>query len=779
MNHVTNVRKKAAASVFCAAAVLIALIFPANTYSQETPRGDSTDVRSATRQPQKTATPKSRSGGSKRATYYVPDHYATIQAAVDAAGSGDTIIVRPDTYNNGPWAGPIYISKSIDLRSEKGSAQTTIDAYRLDCAVFFDQVTEGGIYGFTITNGLYDSGGGIHVSGGNPVIADNIITGNEAANGNGGGISCAGGSTATIDGNTISNNSVTGSSVSYGGGGIYCTSNSTPVITNNTISSNWSVKDGGGVYCRENSNPQFSTNTISENEAQANGGGIYSYKSNASFVDNTITLNVATNDNGGGIFCYGKGSEEFENNIITQNSADEDGGGFYLDRSDKNTTITGNTIKLNTVKNDGGGICCYAASPTVSTNTIEDNTADWNGGGIACMSYSSPTINRNTIKSNDAHWGGGVDCDNWSDPTITNNLITNNVTDGHGGGIECRNGSAPTITNNTITKNTAPMFGGGIYCAAYPTITNTILWDNIATYPEIYVSSGTATVTFCDVEGGWSGNGNINTNPLFRDDVHLSAFSPCKQMGTNAAPELPSDDFDGDSRVMLFTVDIGADEYFYLFQPNWPGGFNTSYSSLQPNFFQPPLWYDDATTENLLGWSSGGDMCWMHQFGEPAGEGTIDEIHCIFGSAMYPGYCPGNGTPCEVFVWDDPTNDGDPSDCVLLTQEPTIVQNVDTDIYNIIVLTTPVYVVGEFYVGCCVSHNGGEYVAPMDQTTPYIAGNAWFCGTNTLGGFDPNNLMNNQFPPEEMLAVGYNAYWCLRADGTYSVIDDLQRQRLK
>ena len=36
---------------------------------------------------------------SLSATIYVPDHYATIQEAIDASANGDTVIVRPGTYN--------------------------------------------------------------------------------------------------------------------------------------------------------------------------------------------------------------------------------------------------------------------------------------------------------------------------------------------------------------------------------------------------------------------------------------------------------------------------------------------------------------------------------------------------------------------------------------------------------------------------------------------------------------------------------------------------------
>ncbi len=59
---------------------------------------------------------------TSRATIYVPDDHGTIQAAVDNASAGDTIIVRDGTlYEN------ININKQITLQSENGTANCTID----------------------------------------------------------------------------------------------------------------------------------------------------------------------------------------------------------------------------------------------------------------------------------------------------------------------------------------------------------------------------------------------------------------------------------------------------------------------------------------------------------------------------------------------------------------------------------------------------------------------------------------------------------------------------
>jgi hypothetical protein len=64
-------------------------------------------------------------------------------------------------------------------------------------------------------------------------------------------------------------------------------------------------------------------------------------------------------------------------------------------------------------------------------------------------------------------------------------------------------------------------------------------------------------------------NGTIRQDPLFSNSTkyHLSAGSPCIDMGNNRAQGLPATDFEGDTRVVdgdgdgTAVVDMGADEY--------------------------------------------------------------------------------------------------------------------------------------------------------------------------------------------------------------------------
>ena len=57
--------------------------------------------------------------------------------------------------------------------------------------------------------------------------------------------------------------------------------------------------------------------------------------------------------------------------------------------------------------------------------------------------------------------------------------------------------------------------GGGVSVA-----TNSIFWGNTAdtSNPEI---NGTITATYCDVEGSYSGAGNIDLDPYFVDPYAL------------------------------------------------------------------------------------------------------------------------------------------------------------------------------------------------------------------------------------------------------------------
>ncbi len=311
---------------------------------------------------------------------------------------------------------------------------------------------------------------------------------------------------------------------------------------------NGAAVDGGGIHCHNSSSPTISNNVITGNRADDDGGGIFCYdNSNPLITGNKIYGNTAVDD-GGGIYCNKSSDPVIIENIVSANTADDYGGGKYCDNS--GATIENNMISENMTNDDGGGIFCDNSLPLIVNNKIFGNVAG-------------------AVPSNTPQ-GGGIYCRGNSDATLTNNTVYRNRAVDDGGGVFFED-SSPAITNCVIKGNTADDMAGGIWCGknSMPEITNSVVWGNFASAePDIYAfSSSSPNITYCDVQGGWPGTGNINADPRFVQphnrvgDFHLTYDSPCKNVGDNSAPNILTDDFEGDPRIVDGTIDIGADEF--------------------------------------------------------------------------------------------------------------------------------------------------------------------------------------------------------------------------
>jgi len=206
-----------------------------------------------------------------------------------------------------------------------------------------------------------------------------------------------------------------------------------------------------------------------------------------------------------------------------------------------------------TIQGSDRGVYCYGASPTIADCIITDCT----GPGIELFKASKPKIVNCNIADNT---GSGVEM--WlfignrvrlyNAPVIADCVIARN------GGCGLL-GDDPKITNCTIVDNSV----GGVNCRV-PTLANSIVYYNAAGAPQIV--SGSATVTYCDVEGSWPGAGNVDYEPAFVDweagNFHLLGDSPCINAGNPDFLAEPNEtDIDAEARVMLGRVDMGADEF--------------------------------------------------------------------------------------------------------------------------------------------------------------------------------------------------------------------------
>jgi parallel beta-helix repeat protein len=371
------------------------------------------------------------------------------------------------------------------------------------------------------------------------------------------------------------------------GGGMYNYSSS-PTLANCTFEDNWAYY-GGGMSNRDSSSPTLANCTFEGNSAMG-GGGMFNGESSPQLTDCTFEGNSAdygggmSNDfsspqmtdcifegnsawNGGGMY-NGYGSDPTLTNCTFEDNSAWNGGG--MENDDSSPTLTNCIFKGNSVEWKGGGMAnTYDSSPTLTNCTFEGNSAagDWlNAGGGMYNDESSPQMTDCIFKGNSAEeYGGGMANDD-SSPTLSNCIFEGNSADYQGGGMRSFN-SEPTLTNCTFSGNSAS-HGGGMYnSAALATLTNCILWGDS---PD-GIDGAPPDVTYSDVQGGYVGEGNIDADPLFVDpdsgDFHLADGSPCIDAGTNAAPDLPDYDFEGDDRILdgngdgTATVDMGVDEF--------------------------------------------------------------------------------------------------------------------------------------------------------------------------------------------------------------------------
>jgi len=220
-------------------------------------------------------------------TWRVPEDCPTIQAGIDSASNGDTVLVTDGTYT-GPGNRDMDLwGKAIVVMSENGPESTIIDvqADSLDPhRGFHIRRAEGAnsvIKGFTITTAWSPGdGGAIWCQGTSPTIAENYIFLNVAYQG--GGISCHGGSALLVD------NEITGNMALWDGGGVGIENHSTVTLQNNIIVSNSAYEDGGGIWCYDYSSPVMIGNTIAGNYANDLGGGVFYHYYCAGTVTNCI-----------------------------------------------------------------------------------------------------------------------------------------------------------------------------------------------------------------------------------------------------------------------------------------------------------------------------------------------------------------------------------------------------------------------------------------------------------------------------------------------------------
>lgn len=227
------------------------------------------------------------------------------------------------------------------------------------------------------------------------------------------------------------------------------------------------------------------------------------------------------------------------------------------------------------------------------------------------------------------------------------------------------------------------------------------------------------------------------------------------------------DDACGLQTVISFAATSGND---YLIQlGSFPGsGGGPGTFTIQAPATYTGCRYDDGSSEDAVGGNLGvgSGVLWIHGFGQAGDSTVVSSVSSAYGTPVFPGSAPPNGTPVLAGIWNDPTNDYDPSDCVLLATAPGTVQNVDTDILSQIDFNPPVVTSGVYFVGVGLQlQSSPSFMAPVDTSCVSSGGRAWIVGTTNGTPVNYNNLAANGIPPidEDDILPGV---WLLRADCT-------------
>ncbi|MCA9602989.1 MAG: protein kinase [Myxococcales bacterium] len=288
--------------------------------------------------------------------------------------------------------------------------------------------------------------------------------------------------------------------------------------------------------------------------------------------------------NGGGLMLR-RGEPLIRNCKFLVNSARSDGGALAV--RDCGATIEDCVFSKNRSHLGGAidnkGEVKSGKRLTFIRCTFESNIAD--GGGAANCRFGIPTsfyncrFSGNLATSANVYYGGGaVRCDT-CELKIVNCVFDGNKSQRQGGAIDAKWRPFPQIGNCTFVNNEAPKDKGGAVFAwnsAHPRMHNCIVWKSGES--PLAADEGNVPTSYCCVEGGWSGTGNIDTDPLFMDpengDFRLRKDSPCIDIGSLTHLPLDEADIDGDgvtdeqlpldlrgNKRILGKVDLGAIEF--------------------------------------------------------------------------------------------------------------------------------------------------------------------------------------------------------------------------
>jgi predicted outer membrane repeat protein len=337
---------------------------------------------------------------------------------------------------------------------------------------------------------------------------------------------------------------------------------------------------GGGISAQD-SDLTILASTFRENRAAA-GGGIQATGGHLVIEDSTFDSNHTT---GAGAIAITNGELEvarcaFTNHHVTGFASAI--GVFSSNHGRSLARIEGSTFSDNQSEAGGGAVTVEEQTTAVISGCLFERNRSAYGGAVSVDRFGEAAIFDTTFVENEATEGGGGAVQADGHAIIANSTFSDNRAAGRGGAIAVTGKSE--IAHVSTYRNTAEQGGASVACGfgrvdlAACTLSNSILWDDapllLDDVPNDDTFGGRLDVRSCDVRGGFPGEGNISSDPLFQADLTLANGSPAIDA---ANPELiPPDtadvdgdgdleeplplDIDGIPRILRAQPDMGASE---------------------------------------------------------------------------------------------------------------------------------------------------------------------------------------------------------------------------
>jgi hypothetical protein len=454
-----------------------------------------------------------RAAGS---VWHVPGEMSTIQAGINAAAAGDTILIACGVY----LEHDIVLRSGITVRgSNSDSACVVIDARQqgrvMDCVDLHPGPT---IERLTIRGGRtpdgYNAamGGGVRVLRSELKITDCVLKENTARLGGGLG---ARESTVHMTACTIQENEA--------------------------VDDDWAA--GGGLWCRDASGSldscRFIANSAASDTLPGDGGGLFCKASGLLLSDCSFTDNY-TGGGAGAFYSVDGDTTRAERCFFTGNEA-RWGGALYLE--DSRAHLEDCEISDNRATTGGAIMLTRNASPHLEGCLLAGNQSTVYGGGAVESWVAAPRFVQCRFVSNHAATQGGGVRSSGSFPDLSDCLLADNSAGSRGGAIWSTGGWIE-VRGCTIAGNSA-LEGAGYYGqeSGLVDLERTIIafspaGESVAATGYVHFRAGCCNI-FGNAGGDWvevlesqtADSTNFSADPMFCDreagNYEIHSASPC------------------------------------------------------------------------------------------------------------------------------------------------------------------------------------------------------------------------------------------------------------